>query len=239
MKHSRSRGLLIALTILFLAGLLLACGTAGITASTGPRWACPSPTPLPYGPSGPVKEHIPLPTATPSGPQEYEDTYYELWEREYGPGGTLLNGSPPFSGPPFPSPTPYGIVGTNYVLGQRVEVWPLHVLVDARSGVLVDRPGIPAGTQRLYYVDITWTNQSAEAIAIDYAERVRVRSVTAPNGAILTDSSWGLSDLSRDVAGLSGPLPNTIPPGESRVSVPIIAPAGEVKTVDVVFAQQL
>jgi cell wall-associated NlpC family hydrolase len=170
--------------------------------------------------------------------QEYEDTYYEQWEREYGSSGTLLGGGPALSGPPFPSPTPYALVGTTFVLGQRVEVWPLHVLVEARTGPLVNVPGIPPGSQRLYYVDITWTNHSAEAIPIDYAERVRLRAITAPSGAILTDSTWGLSDLSRDLAGLTEPLPSSIPPGESRVSIPIIAPAGEVKTVDIVFAEQ-
>jgi cell wall-associated NlpC family hydrolase len=230
--------LLLAIAVLFLTGLVLACGTAGISAGSSPRWACPSPTPLPYGPSGPVKEHRALPTATPVGPQEYEDTYYAEWEREYGVGGTLLNGSPALSGPPFPSPTPYALVGTTFVLGQRVEVWPLHVLVEARGGPLVEQPGIPISSQRLYFVDITWTNHSAEQIPIDYAERVRLRAVTAPSGAILTDSTWGLSDLSRDLAGLTEPLPSSIPPGESHVSVPIVAPAGEVKTVDVVFAEQ-
>ena len=84
--------------------------------------------------------------------------YYEEWEQEY-----------PDLGPLFPSPTPYTVVGTNYILGQRVEVGPLHVQVDARPGAVVARPGVPAGTQQLYYVDITWLNRSDDSTSISAA----------------------------------------------------------------------
>lgn len=229
-KHQR---LLFVGALAFILCLLLACG-GGVPAARSPRWACPSPTPLPFGPSGPVKERIPLPTATPSGPQEYQEVYYEEWEREYGPGGELLNGGPALSGPPYPTPTPYAVQGTSYTLGQRVEIWPMHVQVQARSGQVVELPGIAPNSQRLYYVDITWYNHSAEAIPINYGQSVRVRSITAPNGAIVTDSIWGMSNTSLQVTGSSAP-PSEIPPGESRVSIPIIAPLEKVKTVEIVF----
>jgi cell wall-associated NlpC family hydrolase len=199
----------------------------GLNANRPPRWACPSPTPLPWGASGPVKERIAQPTAVPSGPQEYENVYYAEWEREYAALG----------GPPFPSPTPYSVVGLNYVLGQRVEVAPLHVLVTAHSGAVITLPGVAPNTQQLDYVDITWYNHSAEAIPIAYAERVRVRAVTAPNGAIVTDSTWGLNHASLTAAGVNAP-PDAIPPGESAVSIPIIAPIGEIKTVEITFTGQ-
>ena len=46
----------------------IACGT-GAAVSGAPRWACPSPEPLPYGPDGPIKAivSVPIGTATPTG----------------------------------------------------------------------------------------------------------------------------------------------------------------------------
>lgn len=224
----RSARALLVVAPFCLATLLIACGVGGLAAARPPRWACPSPTPKPWGPGGPIKERIPLPTVTPSGPQDYENVYYAEWEQEYAALG----------GPPFPSPTPYALTGLNYTLGQRVEVWPLHVLVTARSGPIVDLPGVAPNTQQLYLVDITWYNHTSEAIPINYAERVRIRSVTAPNGAIVTDSRWGLSDATIAAAGMTSLPPDAIPPGESAVSLPIIAPVGEVKTVEITFAGQ-
>ena len=115
-RYARSKQLLICLALIGLAGLLIACGVGGLTAAHPPRWACPSPTPKPWGARGPIKDRIELPTAEPSGPQEYKKVYYDEWEQEYGDLG----------GPPFPSPTPYSVTGLNYALGQRVEVWPFQ-----------------------------------------------------------------------------------------------------------------
>jgi cell wall-associated NlpC family hydrolase len=67
---------------------------------------------------------------------------------------------------------------------------------------------------------------------------VRVRSVTAPDGAIVTDSNWGMNHESMTVAGMTTPPPDTIPPGESHLSIPIIAPVGTIKTVEITFAGQ-
>jgi cell wall-associated NlpC family hydrolase len=83
-------------------------------------------------------------------------------------------------------------------------------------------------------VDITWLNRNSDPIAIDYGERVRLRSVTSPANRILTDSIWGMSAESLQVAGMAAP-PTSIPPGESRVTLPIIGPLGTPKTVDIVF----
>jgi cell wall-associated NlpC family hydrolase len=223
LQSSRNR-ILVGIVVLLLLGFVVSCGVGGLATTSAPRWACPSPTPKPWGAAGPVKLQIALPTAIPVGSQEYQDVYYAEWEQEY-----------PDQGPVFPSPTPYTLVGTNYTLGQRVEVGPLHMLVDARPGAVVERPGVPAGTQQLYYVEITWLNRSGDPISIDYGERVRLRSVTSPANRILTDSIWGMSAESLQIAGMAAP-PTSIPPGESRVSIPIIGPLGAPKTVDVVFA---
>jgi len=223
LQSSRHR-LLAGMALVFLLAFGVSCGVGGLATGTAPRWACPSPTPKPWGAAGPVKLQVALPTAIPVGPQEYQNVYYAEWEQEY------LD-----LGPVFPSPTPYTVVGTNYILGQRVEVGPLHVLVDARPGAVVERPGVPVGTQQLYYVDITWLNRSGDPMSIDYGERVRLRSVTNAANRILTDSIWGMSAESLQVAGMAAPS-TTIPPGESRVTLPIIGPPGTPKTVDVVFA---
>jgi cell wall-associated NlpC family hydrolase len=224
MRSARSTHRVAAvLGLLILLGLTVGCGVSGLATARPPRWACPSPTPLPWGPAGPIKAQIALPTPIPAGPQEYEDVYYEEWEQEY-----------PELGPPFPSPTPYALVGTTYLLGQRVEIGNVHLTVNARAGDLVDRPGVPANTQQLYLVALTWINHTAEAIPIDYRERVRLRAVTSPRGATLTDSNWGLTAEARQVAGMPAP-PDDIPPGTSDVTLPILGPPGTPQTVEVVF----
>jgi hypothetical protein len=111
-----TRTCLVNLLTLLVAVPLLAC-TVGVTVSRAPRWACPSPTPQPWGTAGPVKEIIHHTRPITDGGDWDELVYFAEWEQEYGNQG----------GPPFPSPTPYALIGTSYVFGQRVEVWPLHV----------------------------------------------------------------------------------------------------------------
>lgn len=229
MSNNRHPRLVLA-SLCGLCALLLACaGTAPVARS--PRWACPSPTPLPYGESGPVKRTWQECETNPvTGEQRCTEhtEYYEQWEQEYGAGGSLLDGQPAVDNPPFPSPTPYSLTGTSYTLGQRIEVWPLYVMVTARSGALV--PDDPAS--QLYWLDITWQNPTAEAIAMDYGANVRIRAITTAAQAIVTSDRWGLSDRSQRLAQ-TAPLPSSIPPGESTVSVPIVAPAGAVQTAEI------
>lgn len=219
----RSR-MFVTMLALLLALPMLACGGLSATTSRSPRWACPSPTPLPYGIDGPVKEQIALPTMTPTGPQEYQTTYYDIWEQEYGDLG----------GPPFPAPTPYGLLGTSYVFGQRVEIWPFHLLVDAVAGPLVELPGTPAGSRQLYLIDMTWVNSIDDDVPFRYAERVRLRAITEPSGALVSDSRWGVTAQALHLAGITA-LPEVIPPGTSQVRVPILAPPGIPEVVEVIF----
>lgn len=218
----RRWGLIAALV--FIAVLLLACGGGGLTTAGGARWACPSPTPLPYGTAGPVKSRQARPTAIPSGLVEYDVTYYDIWEQEYASLG----------GPPFPSPTPYAIRGTTFLLGQRVEVGAFHATVNASAGPLADRAGVAPSTQQLYFVRITWLNHAVDAIPINYAERVRLREIRTPGGARVTDARWGMNALSLEVSGMRSP-PEQIPPGESIVTIPILAPPGTPATVEILF----
>lgn len=210
----------------FVLALLLACagGGGGVTPTTAesPSWACPSPTPRSYGEAGPVKEVIrtPLPTAVPTGPESYDEVpvYYEPWEQEY---GSLA------SGPPFPTPTPYAILGTNYAFGQRVRVPPLYAQISARADRLLD-----AG-QQLYYIDITWNNPTTGIIAIDYLQQITLRSVTAANGQVRSGDGWRISAESLTSAGMPPPV-GSLPPGETQVQVPIIAPVGTPQVVEFV-----
>lgn len=207
--------------------LLLACGSSGVVTGSSPRWACPSPMPLPWGESGPVKEirRIPIGTATPTGDliEREEPVYYEIWEREYGALG----------GPPFPSPTPYTRIGMHYALGQRIEIGPLYVLVNARAGRVIADPGV--APQQLYLIDIAWVNRSSTGIAIDYGQHVRLRAITEPGGAMVSDDRWGMNARALLLAGLESP-PEVVPPGASQVTIPILAPPGIPETVEIAFA---
>lgn len=205
---------------------VLACGVAGVLETNGaPRWACPSPTPLPWGTTGPVKAIITHTRTITEGGDWEEYLFWEQWEQEYADAG----------GPPFPSPTPYARVGTSYTLGQRVEVGPLHVTVGAEAGPIVTgRTGIPDGTRQLFFITLTWVNQATTAIPISYADRVRLRAVTTPSGAVVSDATWAYSQTAHEIAG-SAELPSAIPPGTSTVRVPVLAPVGQPETVEIVF----
>jgi len=214
------------LVILLVLPLVLACGAAGVLETSGaPRWACPSPTPQPWGTAGPVKTVITHTRPISEGGDWEEPIFWEPWEQEY----------PDAGGPPFPSPTPYARVGASYTLGQRVEVGPLHVTVGAEAGpVVMGRTGIPDGTRQLYFIEITWLNRATTAIPINYADRVRLRAVTTPGGAVVSDSTWAYSQTAREIAG-GAELPSEVPPGTSTVRVPLLAPVGQPETVDVIF----
>ncbi len=217
---------LVILSLPLLALLVLACGTAGVLETSGaPRWACPSPTPQPWGTAGPVKTVITHTRPISEGGDWEEPIFWEPWEQEY----------PEAGGPPFPSPTPYARVGASYTLGQRVEVGPLHVTVGAEAGpVVMGRTGIPDGTRQLYFIEITWLNRATTAIPINYADRVRLRAVKTPGGAVVSDSTWAYSQTAREIAG-GAELPSEILPGTSTVRVPLLAPVGQPETVDVIF----
>jgi cell wall-associated NlpC family hydrolase len=221
MRHPLALPVL-ALLVLF----TLACGAAGVLETNGaPRWACPSPTPRPWGTTGPVKQVIRHTRPISEGGDWEERLYYAEWEQEY----------PDAGGPPFPSPTPYARVGTSYTLGQRVEVGPLHVTVNAVPGpVVAGRVGIPDNTRQLFFIDLAWQNRATMAIPINYTDRVRLRAVKTPSGAVVSDSTWAYSKVAQEIAGNAEP-PLVIPPGESRVRVPVLAPIGQPETVDILF----
>lgn len=193
--------------------LTLACQPiASLPVANGPRWACPSATPLPTR----VKESVPGPTTTPGGAPATDEVYEQPWEREYGL--------------PARTPTPYAKTGNSYLLGQLVEIWPLHVLVTARDGDVI-------GQEQLHHITITWLNHADAPLPMDYSTRVRLRAVRRTNGGIVSGDTWGISDASLGAAGVASP-PTTIPVGESTVELPILGPPGTTEIVEVIFLAQ-
>ncbi|MBP1466726.1 C40 family peptidase [Candidatus Chloroploca sp. M-50] len=212
------------LALLLTMPTILAC-TSGLAITQAPRWACPSPTPLPYGETGPVKEVIRHTRPVTEGGDWDEQIFYELWEQEY----------PEAAGRPFPSPTPYAKTGRAYVFGQRVEIWPFHVLVTASAGPEITRASAAANAVQLYHVTITWVNHTVEAVPINYAQQVRLRALTTPTGQLLSQAYWGVTAEALSVSALPV-LPTTIPPGESSVQIPILGPVGTPHTVELEVA---
>lgn len=228
MTHPQRHPRLVGATVLLLGALLLACASGAVstvvqTTNDTPSWACPSPMPLPYGDQGPVKDTIRtlLPTTSPTGPDVYDEqpVYYQAWEQEYGK---------QVSSPPYPTPTPYAIVGTSYVFGQRVHVAPVYVTIAARSTVAL------GNGKQLYLVDLTWNNPTAAIIAVDYGQQVAITAITDANGRVQSGDGWHVSKDALAAASMVLPDAN-IATGESTVTLPIIGPAGNPQMVSVTF----
>ncbi len=215
------RRMMVVVLISSVSLLFLACGTASTVITSAPRWACPSPTPRPFGVDGPVKEVITHTRPITEGGDWEEELFYERWEQEYGPLG----------GPPFPSPTPYAAVGTAYVFGQRVEAWPFHIQVTAQAGPVVTLPGVAADQQQLALIELIWHNHTVAPIPIQYAEQLRLRAVTEPSGAVVSGGTWSVTPVALHLAGVAS-LPELIPPGVSSVTVPVLGPRGTPKVVE-------
>jgi cell wall-associated NlpC family hydrolase len=219
---SRRTTLLVLALLGLLVPLLLACTTEALTLTTidTPSWACPSPTPKPYGEAGPVKEEIRRTDPT-TGAVRIEEVFYDQWEQEYSALG----------GPPFPSPTPYVVVGTTFSQGQRVRVPPLFVQLTVRSAPALDP------TQQLYLIDLIWQNPLAAPVAIDYAAQLRLRAITTAEGRTLTSDRWGVDNDALLAYAANDALPTSVPPGESSATIPILAPAGSPQTVELTFSR--
>lgn len=230
MHHHRT--LLVVSASGLLGILLLACAGGTPVAQQGARWSCPSPTPKPYGSDGPVKSWIESsstvinPLGTPEATVERTPVYYEQWEQEYPTPGLTA----------FPSPTVYGYSGTTFVFGQRAEIAPFHLAVSASAGRLVTLPVEARDQLQLYTVHLTWTNPTGRSIPVRYELQVKLRAVTQANGAIRTDSGWGITSEALRQAGVAQ-LPVAIPasPAESSVDLPILAPPGTPQAVEVSF----
>ncbi|HEU4328912.1 MAG TPA: NlpC/P60 family protein [Roseiflexaceae bacterium] len=186
----------------------------GTVASSIPRWACPTPTPLPWGEDGPIKR---TETISRDGQLVEVDIRWEQWEQEY----------PDAGGPPFPAPTPYTRSGTSYLLGQLVNVSPE---LDLRA--TVRRTEVLTGAQRLYMAELAWINRSGP-LPFSPARQVVLSSVRRADGRQVGGDGWAWSLDAAQLAQAETSLPSVIPPGEASFTVPILAPDGEPQTLDV------
>ncbi len=233
LRLSRSPYYLITLSLLIICGLLLACAAPmALPIVSGPRWACPSPQPLPWGEAGPIKDEHVAATANPTSgvPEQVEASYYAEWEQEYGEGGTRLEDLPAYRGPPFPSPTPYGRTGNTYMLGQRVEIAPLHMIAQASAAKRTED-----GNQ-IYLIDLIFTNPTSSEVPFTPQTQVWLRTITRADGTQQTGDGWRINAEEATRRGLS--LPSAIPIGESHFRLPIIASAGTPHVVEVRFPIQ-
>jgi cell wall-associated NlpC family hydrolase len=216
--------ILIVLTCLPLAALLLACITLpwevsqGAVAQSVPRWACPTPTPKPYGDDGPIKGyHDGQPDPTTGIPEQVPD-YYVIWEQEY---GNL--GNPP------PAPTPYTKSGYGFYLGQIVNLSPsIDVQGDVRKTEVV------SGSLRLYEAKLTWQNRG-EPFPFSAARQVVLSAVQRSDGARLSGSGWSWSLEAARLAGRPDDqaiLQSEVPAGDTETVVPLLAPDGDPQTLD-------
>lgn len=230
-QRRRSLPLLI-LSTLPIYMLILACGAgAGTPVTTAPRWACPTPTPKPYGPAPapPKREWEDCDTDPVTGERHCDKKRedWAIWEQEGG------------------EPETIGMTGSTYVFGQRVEIWPFHITVTARPGPLVSATPAPAspaatptiaqGRQQVYSIQIDWINHTTESLPFDYGFDAQITGVTATDGHIITGSGWPMRDDALALTGIARPA-NVVPAGESSVTFPIIAPAGQVKMLALKFA---
>lgn len=188
--------------------------------STVPRWACPTPTPLPYGNQGPVKRYrdgAPDPT---TGIPEREAEYYEVWEQEYG-----------HLGDPAPAPTPYTKSGTIFHLGQIVNLG--NGAIDLRFWV--DATGTISDTDELYLVHLQWENRSAPFPFVA-GRQVAISEILLPEGRKAAQA-WVSSDAALRAAGIPSEdiLRQEVPTGTSEQIVPIFAPSGAVQSAEVRF----
>lgn len=239
---ARARRWLWLLPIFLLLQLACAAGVfptfGGATAQQEALWRCPTPTPKPYGPDqAPAsikREYACKCTTDPDTGAESCDTcytYYGIWEQEYGPGGDLLRGEPPFAAP-FPAPTTFAIQGTAYVFGMRVQIAPFYATVSAYG--TDQRLSVGAEELEIYHIDIAWQNEDETPWPIDYASQLRLRQVVRDDGRREQAHTWTYDSRVRAHSDLPRP-PATIPVGTSQVTIPIAAPPGDPFLVELIF----
>ncbi|HEU4325312.1 MAG TPA: NlpC/P60 family protein, partial [Roseiflexaceae bacterium] len=207
----------VLLGLLAVAAPLLACAGGGqLSTGTEARWACPSPTPRPWGEAGPIKTTR---TYSEGGQLITEPVYWQQWEQEYPTPGLSV----------YPSPTPYGFTGDTFTFGQRVEVAPLHAQVEASAGPRAALNVPDADQLQLYRITLRWYNPTGAPVPIDYSTQLELRALTQPGGGQRADG-WRVTSQALEQAG-GGTMPRVIPAGESQTTIPILAPPGTPKTV--------
>lgn len=222
-----SAALALGLVLLSTACVSIQLAVQPPTLVSEPRWACPTNTPLPYGPDGPIKNQVPRPTAVPSGPEEFDTEYYAEWEQEYGALG----------GPPFPAPTPYTRSGYQYGFGQIVNLRP-----DVDVTVVTEATPYTDGDNQLYVLSATWQNRGAPLV-IEPVRQLVISAIQQPSGgqlgglwtastqALALATAHGVGELLTDSTLVS----MTLDVATTTIRLPILAPRSTVGTVDLRF----
>lgn len=197
--------------------LILACAPTNVTDQ--PRFVCPTPTPEPTE----VKDQVRLPTATPNGPQQYEYTYYEPYEKEYG--------RDPQTGA-VRTPTPYIRTGSDFYAGQRVQVGPFVVRVTGyHTGAAAPHPG-----QAYHYFDLTVENQSSAPVEAHFEAQSMIRRIKQPDGQLMS-GQWTPSGAALQAGGQQQWFPGIWDAGATHnLTVAFEAPAGDAQEVGFNFA---
>lgn len=213
-----SRSLRLAqLGLLFVVCLLtsgcLVVGEVTPTTSELPRWACPTPTPLPpiEVPAGtqPDPQGTPVPITRTTEPYEREP-YNTIGQQ------------------PILRPTPHTKTGTQFFLGQLINLTrDLDVQVD------ITPSGTPIDGEQLSLVRLTWHNRGA-SVAFEPGRQVVVNTIRRADRRLVA-GPWRWSADAAAAAGMAtddSVLHTEIPAGTSDLQIPILAPAGTVETLD-------
>ncbi len=213
--------LLFGLSLVLL--VLLSCNVTSVARPAGssaagaqPRWACPTPTPLPFGPDGPVKSTRVI---TVDGVPQVENEWFAKWQQEYGE-----------LGDPAPAPTAYSRQGGPFFLGQLVN------LGDGAADVQlqVRATDVQTGGMRLFLVETDWVVRRGP-LALMPSRQLALSQVRRADGRQVA-GSWLSDRAAAQLAGLPAQAGVVALSGQDgapqRLQTPILAPDGEVTAAE-------
>lgn len=219
MRRLRQTPILLLLTTLVLTGCVIVAPSGGSTGTSSgdmPRWTCPTPTPQPYGASGPAKRTFACACTTdPVTLIQSCDTCredYTIWEREYGA-----------LGDPAPAPTVYSKSdAANFFLGQLVNLagWDMQI----------DLAGIQPSAEGQIVTLRVRVIPHGTPVQLDWARQVRITALRGSDGRQQA-GSWGWSLAAQQASGTPD-LPSTPLNAETTLLLPIQTPVGQVQVVD-------
>ncbi|HEX9370230.1 MAG TPA: NlpC/P60 family protein, partial [Roseiflexaceae bacterium] len=109
--------------------------------------------------------------------------------------------------------------------------------LDLRISISRTQPHPADATRRIYYVHLEWNNRGTP-FSFEPARQIALTAI-GTSGGRMTAGDWRFSAEAQQLSGLSGDqmMNLTVAAGRSEMDVPIIAPYGEVKSVDLQLDQ--